>query len=299
MERSIGELEAHLRRSPDDRAAWLVYGDHLLGRGDARGELIGLPAAEREAFAANHLASWQAELPDGASVTEWCYGFARGLEVVWGDDAAATIAEALARPAARLVSALRILRRPPRGEDEDDLEDDDLLELEDEEGAFVGPEIDLAALAGVDLAQLATLDAGYLYGGDGIARGVAACTSLQGLTVLDLRYGAITDDGVAALAGARQLSGLRTLYLQRNRITAGGATALAGAEHLRELTVLDLRFNAIGEAGAAALAGATFAPRLSALHLYRDDITDEGAAALAGSARLPAPIRSMWKGNAR
>jgi uncharacterized protein (TIGR02996 family) len=108
----VAALEQTLRDHPDDPAAWRAYGDWLLERGDARGELISLEqrhararpadrvALEQQimALVAKHQKSWDAALPPEVSILARRYGFATKVAVEWSDDATVLIEQALRAP---------------------------------------------------------------------------------------------------------------------------------------------------------------------------------------------------------
>lgn len=296
-----------LRDHPDDLASWSAYGEWLTEQGDARGALIELEqrrararaadrgALDREiaAFVRTHTKSWDAALPPGVTAVERRYGFATKIAVTWSDDdAPMVIAQAVRDP---FVTALRIA---PDDHDEEQLRLDsgwnDTLPLSVE---------DPGVLATLDIGRLVELDLSYLrigaLGGKALAvsaylraENSDAIAATGRIETLDLRYGALGDDGVAALAGSRSFGGVRRLCLQNNGLTAAGVRALHGFARLEEL---DLRYNEIGEEGAEALLAAPFAGSLRRLLLYRTDVGDGGAKALAQAPQLPPVLRSFWR----
>ena len=70
------ELEASLRENPDDREAWLVYGDWLLDHGDRRGELV---RSGREPTR-DEKQAWRGPVPSDRFVT-WRHGFISAIEL--------------------------------------------------------------------------------------------------------------------------------------------------------------------------------------------------------------------------
>lgn len=296
-------LEQTLREHPDDPAAWLVYGDLLLERGDPRGALIQLehrlararPAdraalrREIEALVRKQQPRWNAALPPGVHAKAWRYGFVTKLAVPWSEDAPARIEQALREPFA---TALQISVKGRRGEGESESEDEDEDDDLDDDGNELPDPVDLAGLAALDLSRLVELDLSYAHLGAPGAASLAAAASLGRLETLDLRYCKIGDDGLAALAAAPRLAGLRRLRLQRNELTGKGAAALARFERLVEL---DLRYNDLGTAGAKALLAAPFVGSLARLALNRTDVSAAGAKELARSPRLPRALRSFWR----
>jgi uncharacterized protein (TIGR02996 family) len=290
-------LEKTLREHPEDLASWLVYGDWLLERDDARGALIQLEhrharvrAADRaalrreiDALVQQHQASWSAALPPGVVAQAWKYGFVTKVAVTWSEDAPELIEQALQD---RFVTALRIASPAPG--DEDEAED----ELDEDGEPMPSSLVEVGELATLDLSRLVELDLAYVHAGAPGAEAIAASTSLGQLAVLDLRYCGIGDGGLAALAASALAANVRCLHLQRNAITAAGVEALQGFGKLVEL---DLRYNELGAAGAQALLAAPFIGSLARLELYRADVSDAGAQALAHSSRLPPALRSYWR----
>ena len=298
-------LEQTLREHPDDLATWLVYGDWLLERGDARGALIQLEQrrararpAEREALQGEidalekrHRKQWDAELPAGVTVQARRYGFATKVVVEWTEGAPALIEQALRE---RFVTALRIA---PPGDAEDDAEDDDFGEDDfDEDGTIKPlPPLEVGELATIDLSRLVELDLSYLNIGAPGAKALAASSSLgRGATLaaLDLRYCNIGNRGLAELAACPRLGELRRLHLQRNGLTAAGVASL---RRFGKLAELDLRYNKIGAAGAQALIEAPFIGSLARLQLHRADVSAAGAKKLSRAPQLPPALRSYWR----
>jgi uncharacterized protein (TIGR02996 family) len=304
-------LEQALRDDPGDLASWRVYGDRLREQGDPRGTLIELQQrrdrsrpADREALdreiaalVNEHRRSWDAALPEGATVLERRYGFATKVSVVWSDNAPVVIEQVMHAP---FVTALRIA--PSDAQEQDDLDWDDPSEALRPEPSS---SIDTGALATLDLGRLVELDLSYLRIGTLGAEALAVSTYFRleasgpgasagsGRTeVLDLRYSRVGDAGLAALAASPGFAGVRRLHLQRNLLTAEGLRAL---RPLIGLVELDLRYNEIGAEGVEALLAAPFTGSLERLLLYRDDVGDVGAKMLADAPRLPAGLRSYWR----
>jgi len=316
-------LEQTLRDRPDDLALWCSYGDWLLERGDARGELISLEQrhararpADRDALehqiaavVAEHKKSWDAALPPGVTVLARRHGFATKVAVKWSDHAPVLIGQALREP---FVTGLRIV--PPPGPD-------NRREVDDWDENYArarmeGREVDFSRLSTVDAGALATLDLGRLSGLDlsylrigalgaqalavsGFFRAQGSgATSLPApaaagrIEELDLRYSFVGDAGLAAIAASPVFSGVRRLHLQSNALSGAGVRSLHGFGRLEEL---DLRYNQIGAEGAQALAEAPFAGSLRRLLLYRSDVCDDGVSLLASAPRLPLALRSYWR----
>ncbi|GAB2596041.1 hypothetical protein GCM10027168_30990 [Streptomyces capparidis] len=292
------DREQELRDRPGDLASWLSYGDWLLARGDARGELIrleqrrarvgpaGREALEREiaALVREHRPDWEAELPPGVTALARRYGFATKVAVAWSDDAPALIKKALEGP---FVTALRI--GPVTGEDDDEDEDD---WEEDDDGVPVPPPVRAGALAALDLSRIVELDLSYLRIGDPGAMALGASPTVGRIRTLDLRYCGIGDPGLAVLAASPHLRAVRCLRLQHNALTG---LAMLSLGRFEELTELDLRYNRIGEEGVDALLAAPFADSLGRLLLYRDDVGEAGARKLAHAPHLPPALRSLWR----
>jgi uncharacterized protein (TIGR02996 family) len=306
----VSAIEQRLRERPGDLDAWLVYGDRLVERGDARGAVIRLEhrrarvgpadrdALERElaALVKEHQQSWDAELPPGVTALERRYGFATKVAVEWSDDAPVAIEQALRGP---FVTALRV--KP----DEDDGEVEDY----DEDGVPIPPPlIDAGALATLDLSGLTELDLSYLPIGALGARALAVSAYLRveaaeiqalaasaaagRIETLDVRYGRIGDEGLAALAGSASFGGVRRLHLQHNELTAKGMHALHRFAGPAEL---DLRYNEIGPEGVETLLAAPFIGSLRRLRLNRSDVGEAGVKSLANASRLPPALRSYWR----
>ncbi|MFC5747506.1 hypothetical protein [Actinomadura rugatobispora] len=297
------DLEQRLRDRPGDRASWLVYGDRLLDRGDARGTLIRLE--ERRArcgpvegvaldheitgLEREHQVGWDAALPEGVTVLARRYGFATKIAVEWSENAPAVIERALRDP---FVTALRI--RPPAGpsDDDEEEEEEEWIEL-DEDGMPLGaPPVEAGALATLDLGRLTELDLSYFRVGDPGARALAASIAKGRVETLDLRYCGIGDDGLEVLAASPHFDRLRRLRLQSNGLTAAGVRSLG---RFGRLVDLDLRYNRIGADGADALLAAPFIGSLQRLLLHRGDLSDAGVKKLALADQLPPALRSFWR----
>jgi uncharacterized protein (TIGR02996 family) len=123
MTREVGSaLEGALRRSPEDRETWRVYGDWLLEQGDARGELVGLQqkleealsSEERRALRAQidglmreHQERWLSGLriPERARL-QWYCGFIVGVSLPWNEGTLGDFEALRAHPTARLLAGL-------------------------------------------------------------------------------------------------------------------------------------------------------------------------------------------------
>ena len=301
--------EADLLRAidddPDDPSPYLVYADHLLERGDLRGELIQLQL-QLEALAVDDLAR-MAVLQREADLQEhftpvweelgatWRFrrGFLCSLDlpaVVFGRHAAG--ATDLAR-----LRELKLRDDP-----------DAAAPLLDDLAAILGisslPEL-LGATGGLSDDELAsvltrpslpgllelTLTGRWLGPAGGRALAAADLPRLRSLVLSD------TGRGGAAVAGllehpSPRLPALETLALTTNQLTDDVVGALASWPPLAQLRSLDLSSthtdapgcNAIGDCGAMALVSSPHARRLTRLHLGDNpSITSETAFALASS----------------
>lgn len=313
---TVAALEDHFRRQPhDDWASWLVYGDHLSGQGDVRGELIRLEHQhatarlsddERKKLSADigalikaHRASWSSAAPKGQSVElQWRHGFITGVRLGWADESAAALKTFLASPDARLLRTLAVTRL---GDEpvEDEFDEDE--EYDEDTGMPVrrfDAKAMTAALEGVlslDLSRLVSLSFAYLGMRAAGAKVLAAAKGLGQLEHLDLRYNELKNAGLEALCGASFLPQLRSLHLQSNALGAAGLEALSAID-LPKLELLDLRHNPLKPAGAKKLAASKLVSKLTRLEVLRDDLGPAGVKALSRSTVLPAPLRTLWKG---
>ena len=307
---SITTLEEQLRSGGREWSSWLVYGDWLLGQGDARGELISLEhqhatarltpkkratlSTDIRSFIKKHQATWRAPPPSGASL-QWLHGFVVGLELPWLEGSAEMTQAFLASPHSRFLTTLAITglgKDKEAPEDEMDEDGEPIDSAPDKQPLIAA----MNAILGLDLERVRTLSFAYFGLRATGARMLAEATGLEQLVQLDLRYNQIGNAGAKALAASSRLQGLKALHLQCNDIEAAGAKALA-ASQWKHLELLDLRHNAIGAAGAKALAASPVVSSLHRLALQFDDVGPQGAKALAQSTNLPRTIRSFWKGN--
>lgn len=229
--REVATLEAKLRDNPSDPQAWLVYADHLLERGDVRGEIIALqhrlaigarfPLAERRtieariaAIEASHRPIWLAgdRSLKGTSYT-WRYGFIVGAQLPWKRTTPRRLAALVAHPSARFLTSLDLSRQ------------------------HIGDEGIRALLESRALSEIRALN---LYstaiGDEGIAS-IARDPDLGRLHTLDLQHNLIGDMGAAAISSSKTLVSLRMLHLWDNRIGEEGLAALASSERLRGCAV--------------------------------------------------------------
>ena len=287
---SVEALEARLRDHPGDWEAWLVYGDHLHARGDARAELIRLEAelaqvkvdgarkrrlvGESRALSKRHEAEWRGVLSEGVALS-WRNGFVVGAWLPWDAGALATLDAFLASAHGRLLTTIGFETRRPR-------EEEPVLEL-------------LRAVASRAWPTVHTLS--FAYGALGLAgaRLLRGAASFATVRHLDLRYCELGDEGLRTLMAAGRFPRLRTLSLQHNALTASGLEALQAAE-LPALRELDLRYNRLGPEGARALSTLELLPRLEQLFLNGVDVGREGVRVLATSPRLPPVLRRVWSG---
>lgn len=300
----IAPLIDHLRHHPDDASSWLVYGDHLTGHGDLRGELIRLEDQRAEpeirALIKAHQPTWQAEAPTGKTVRlDWQHGFIVGLALNWTDQSAQALKTFLASPNAL---HLRTLAITGLGElDEGELADEESEDFDEETGRpkvrfdAEAMKTALAEVLALDLSRLTTLSFAYLGMQSVGAKVLAKATHLPNLRQLDLRFNALENKGLEALIDAPFLPQLEALHLQHNDLGPPAIKALAGLS-LPNLTKLDLRGNKLKSTGAKTLAGSPLISRLTRLGLQREDVGPAGVKALAQSPFLPPSLRTLWKG---
>jgi uncharacterized protein (TIGR02996 family) len=302
---SIAPLIDHLRHHPGDAASWLVYGDHLSGQGDLRGELIRLEDlrldTEIRALIKAHQPAWQAQAPAGSSVRlEWQHGFIVGVALRWVDSSAQALETFLASPNSVHLRTLAItgLGELEEGSGDEEMDEDSF----DEETGKARVRFDAAAMEGaleplfaLDLSRLTTLSFAYLGMQATGAKLLAKATNLAQLRQLDLRFNALGNKGLEALAHAPFLPQLEALHLQSNDLGPPAMKVLAALE-LPHLTRLDLRWNKLKSTGAKTLAGSPLVSRLTRLGLQREDVGAAGVKALAHSPFLPLPLRTFWKG---
>jgi uncharacterized protein (TIGR02996 family) len=272
----VEALEDQLRANPDDAGAWLVYADHLIEVGDARGMLVRAPRR----ITTQELARWRGVIPAGCA-TRWLHGFIVAIELPLDERMPHTLATILGEPQARLVGALCL--RPPGHRD---------VKLHVAGDVLVADP--LAGALALDLRRFRTLSIQHVQ----LDIAALAAARVGPLVALDLPYGELGDAGIARLVGSPLLDGVRTLQLQRNGITEEGARLLAGCPRLAALERLDLRWNAIGADGARAIASSPHLGRLAKLLLYPEDIGREGIDALATARTLPLEARRYWSARA-
>ena len=283
MARSASEidpLEAHLRAHLDDAESWLVYADHLLDCGDARGEIIGiehrisaLPASESSARAqlyqrravleTQHRAQWLAGLKLPASAeAEWRYGFITGVS--------------LRRPLEKL-DFLTALAEHPTGRFLQTLTGFEigLGDKHMEALARLPPSVQLRALH----------FEGNTIGAAGI-RALIRAPVCRHLETLSLDSNDIGDVGVSYITSAASLAGLETLSLASNILTDDSAAALSSSGTLRSLRRLDLSDNEITDIGIACIAASPALATLAWLDLSGIQIGVEGVRALLQSQTL-------------
>jgi uncharacterized protein (TIGR02996 family) len=267
-------LEA-IVEAPDDDAPRLVYADWLQSRGDPRGEFIQLQCqlaaapdderrraikiAENKLFAA-HGKSWLEPLflilPAPSEIfTPFKFELERGFveEAHVTLDCIPHFAQLWQR-----APLLRRLRLMPN--------------------MIVSTPIKQPRLGGLldapQFARLRSLEVTLGGGGNGIARDLAAASTLANLRELSLHVSVwgegvgmfeagakdlvLDDEGIAALAKSPHLANVDTLLIDSNRITSAGVTAIGhGPWKLRRL---DLAHNLVEpESLAASLTGPAFA----------------------------------------
>lgn len=205
------ELEAQLRKNPDDREAWTVYGDWLLEHGDKRGELV---RSGRE-LTKEERARWRGSMPE--RFVEWHNGFVVGIEIPLGST---LLGPFLADPASRLLSAVTL--RPFTYADESSV-----AQVTD------SPLDPLLAVVAEDLSRLRSLAIRYValtdHQIDALARTPLA------ISELDLRSTQLTNDRLARVLDAPWFAGVRRLHLQNNPV------GNAHVERLVHLDFLDIR----------------------------------------------------------
>jgi hypothetical protein len=257
------ELEAALRRDPDDEDAWSVLGDLLTAEGDTRGELIALEqraaASERpferavlehqalELFERDHR-RWLGPLADAGLGITWQRGFA--TKVVIGRRHLTALEQLLHHPIAGLLRKLVLvrprslatvtkiarllhehpvealeLRAPPPGALAELALLEGLRELEIEAGSCVGVEA---------LASLASLRELSLVRCEGPLTGLGA--GFRSLRKLDLSARGQTREPPNGLDPLADLPGLQQLVLKDS-----GWSEIDALAELDELERLDLR----------------------------------------------------------
>ena len=268
-------LLAEILANPRNKAARLVYADHLLERGDERGELIQLECAGKRLA------------PDGIARrdelrkrlhAEWK---TRGLEITLDGG----FVRCVRGPAAAIVTQHAHLAREP---------------VED---LRISPASDMRPFAALDV--LARVKSLAIHNGlQAAAAGhLAVSTKLAQLHKLQLAIGeghapikqAAWADQLGSLVvyavGARRpfdladyaFPNVTALELEGCRI---GEHAGALAQQLPRLQSIKLAYNDLGGEGACALAAVPLA-RLSNLTIFYDPPTDAGVRALAASSAWP------------
>jgi uncharacterized protein (TIGR02996 family) len=256
------ELFAAILAAPDDDAPRLVYGDHLLARGDVQGELIQIQCSNspdsalrrREAQLVANRGRWLGRLTPYAKTFAMRRGFLDEL-VLEGRRllTPARLAELLADPRVALLRSLSI--------------------TESELGVASARAI--ADALGGTLARLRALSLDRNALGD---EGAALLAPAAGrLATLHLTNARIGDAGARSLAEGDG-DALRDLDLCFNEIRAVGAAALAASPRLAHLTRLDLTSNPLEAEGAVRFAERLAMPALRDLDLSWCNLGFEGAA---------------------
>jgi uncharacterized protein (TIGR02996 family) len=264
------ELEAALRRDPDDEQAWAVFGDLLAESGDSRGELIALEqrarASERpferallehqarELFEREHR-RWLGPLADAGLEVTWLRGFMR--EVVIARTHASTLEKLLELPTSALLRRVVLVR--PRS----------LARVAKLLLACTHRPIEALVLRGYagdsssrpgdradSLEPLASLDTLASLGIEGATLiDVASLAALPQLRVLALRR---CEGPLHGLAGFTRLHALElSAHARVEQLGQDALTPLAALTELRELDLGDA-----GWANIEALAGLTALERL-------------------------------------
>lgn len=290
-------LFAEILADPRSDAARLVYADHLLERGDPRGELIQLQCRLEKLVpddpARRPLARRIADLL-GVHETAWtrdvrALGFAdhlhqvalrRGFveKVMIGAAQHATIA------ALRAITPLRHVHVRVPDAANDARRDHDLAALGEavagiealslHAGGIHARRAFAAALARwPQLARLRELDVD----GDEIVQVIAATRTLFGLQRLRVRAPFHAHD---ALVAARHLATVTTLELPGDRLGAVGVDHLARSGVFGGLTRLVIAGGSFDAAAGRALAAAPFAPNLVQLRVHGNTLGPAGAIAV-------------------
>jgi hypothetical protein len=196
MSAAIAELEARLRAAPRDEASWRVHADHLLDRGDRRGELVTLAevpgAADGYARLDAELRNaWLPDLQPEFGTVAWKYGFPVELDYrIHGAGGFATLGQLLADPRMRLCGRLTLRLNH------------DL------------PNPAIAPLARVALGNIVELTvSGGGSGGNAVAQALVRNATLR-LRALTLQQLGLGNMGVRALIRSKRLRGLTSLWLR-------------------------------------------------------------------------------------
>lgn len=273
----IARIEAQLRTKPDDWHAWRVYADHLLDRGDRRGELVHLhDAVAHDPALARRIEALERELNVGRTYQRgadtWRYGFRIGL----------SFSLAVARDVRELAAILVDPKHPLLSS----------LQLECDVG--LNPKF-LAPLAGEPLARLVDIAGDPGWRGTGFERGdalagVLARTPTLALRRLVLERTKLGDKGLVALSEA-PLTDLRSLDLRSNPFGSVGLAALLDSPVVATLEHLDLRSLQLDARALDALAGSSQLGRLRTLRLT----LQPGLARLLDSPTLSAEVLDYWR----
>ncbi len=316
----MSDLPRAVLASRDDDEARLVWADELLGRGDARGELVVAqcelahlgrrdprrPALEARvaSLLAEHGRAWAAPVVAALGARGW--RFRRGLvehvelelrELVergaalaaWGvrsarvTGVAGRVTELAACPHLALLEALDLSRAGLHNLDAARLVPAlrGLRELE-----LAGNDLDDVGVAELSALPLERLG---LAGNVVHTEGARALASMPSLRDLDLTRVAEPPDWIGnhigpAAVGVLARRPLRRLVLRGNPVGVDGAELFTGDAVLREL---DLGRAEIGPSAAWALAASPALASLELLDLSENALGAAGARALAGSPFLP------------
>ena len=123
---------------------------------------------------------------------------------------------------------------------------------------------------------------------------LAESPELAWISLLNLAYNGLQDEGLSALVGSEFLANIEWLDLSGNSIEAPGINALAKSPHMTNLRHLDRTGNWVNDAAATYLANSETLKNLETLVLRGNPIREAGAEALANSPFLSAPIRHFW-----
>ncbi|HEU0030621.1 MAG TPA: TIGR02996 domain-containing protein [Kofleriaceae bacterium] len=287
-------LIAEILADPASEAARLVYADHLIERGDPRGELIQLECSyerldpddpDRLALAtriddliAVHETAWTRELRAlglGDHVQQ--LAFRRGfVEMVSLD---VELAKKL--PLIRSLTPVREVHLTTRDRDPLDAVAELLVDVE-RFGMFgLGDSGRAAAKAFARWPHRGKLRALKLPGGSESANAVVRARGLDGLVELNL-FG--VREGAVELLRAPHLASLERLELPQIALTPEAITELARGA-LTRLTALELEHTGLDAAKLATLANGPLLGRLRHLRLNSNRIGDAGARTLVDHAR--------------
>jgi uncharacterized protein (TIGR02996 family) len=277
---AIARLEGQLRADPNDTDTWRVYADHLLDRGDRRGELVHLrDAVVHEPELAKRLEALERELQPGPRhfAGTWRYGFLIELSFVLAVSRdLRELAAILVDPSEPLIGSLQLrcdATLPPKF----------FAQLAGEP---------LTRLVGIQIESSRWMGSAFERG-DALV-GVLADAPTLALRRLRLAESALGDKGLLALSKA-PLTDLRSLDLRNNPFSSAGLATLLASPVVATLEHLDLRNLELDERAIDALAGSPQLGKLRTLRMSRPP----GLARLLESTTLSAEVLDHWRGVAR